>query len=151
MNVADFIFRLLQICNLLTLFVLIPLHSPCTASIDCAHFSIDCESTYGDYIDFCWLCPQLWWLGEYSWWPSKYSCWFSWYAWHIIFKSLHPKSRTFVIIVHLQIEKKIVFIARFVICFLSSSIFIYGFCISHPSSSSSVSKFTSWIPPTLWS
>ncbi len=38
---------------------------------------------------------------------------------------------------------KIVFIARFVIHFLSSSFFIYGFYISHPSLSSSISKFAS--------
>jgi hypothetical protein len=52
MNVVDFIFRLLHICNHPTLSILIPFRSSCTLSINCAHLSIDYENTYGDYIDF---------------------------------------------------------------------------------------------------
>jgi hypothetical protein len=52
MNVVDFAFQLLHIYNCPTLFVLIPLRSPCTPSIDNAHFFIDCENTFGDCTDF---------------------------------------------------------------------------------------------------
>jgi hypothetical protein len=51
MNVANFIFQLLYIYNLPTLFVLIPLRSPCTPFADCAHLSTNYENTFGDYID----------------------------------------------------------------------------------------------------
>jgi hypothetical protein len=60
MNVADFIFRLLYITNLLSLNVLSdPLRSPYTPFVDCAHLSTDyvnsCtdyDNTFVDYINF---------------------------------------------------------------------------------------------------
>jgi hypothetical protein len=52
MNVANFIFRLLHIRNLLTLFILTPFCSPYTPFTDYAHLSIECENTSGNYIDF---------------------------------------------------------------------------------------------------
>jgi len=58
MNVANFIFWLLHIRNLPTLFVLIPFHSPYTPSIDYAHLSTDCENTSTDYINFFAYCAH---------------------------------------------------------------------------------------------
>jgi hypothetical protein len=52
MNIANFIFQLLHICNLLTLFVLTPFCSPYTPSNDYAHLFADYENTFGDYMDF---------------------------------------------------------------------------------------------------
>ncbi len=52
MNVANFIFWLLHIHNLSTLFALIPFHSPCTPFANYAHLCVDYENTYGDYTDF---------------------------------------------------------------------------------------------------
>jgi hypothetical protein len=59
MNTTNFIFQLLHIFNLLTLVVLIPLHSPCTPFVDCAHLSTNCvnsytncDNTFVDYINF---------------------------------------------------------------------------------------------------
>jgi hypothetical protein len=52
MNIADFIFQLLHIHNHPTFFVLIPLCSPYTPSINCAHLSTNYENTFGDYINF---------------------------------------------------------------------------------------------------
>jgi hypothetical protein len=60
MNVANFIFRLLYITNLLSLDVLSdPPRSPCTPFVDCAHLSTDyvnsCsdyDNTFVDYINF---------------------------------------------------------------------------------------------------
>jgi hypothetical protein len=58
MNVAIFIFRLLHIRNLPTLFVLIPLHSPYTPFANYAHLFVDCLNTFGDYIDFSVDCAH---------------------------------------------------------------------------------------------
>jgi hypothetical protein len=52
MNVVDFIFWILHIRNLPTLFVLIPLCLPCTPSTENAHLSTDYENTYGDCTNF---------------------------------------------------------------------------------------------------
>jgi len=59
MNTTNFIFRSLHIFNLLTLVVLIPLHSPCTPFVDCAHLSTNCvnsytnrDNTFVDYTNF---------------------------------------------------------------------------------------------------
>jgi hypothetical protein len=59
MNTTNFIFRLLHIFNLLTLVVFIPLHSPCTPFVDCAHLSTNCvnsytncDNTFVDYTNF---------------------------------------------------------------------------------------------------
>jgi hypothetical protein len=52
MNVANFIFQLLHIPNRLTLFILTPLHSPCTPSIDCAHLFANYENTFGASTNF---------------------------------------------------------------------------------------------------
>ncbi len=49
MNVIDFIFWLLHIYNLLTLFLLTPLCLPCMPSTDCSQLSIDYDNTFGDY------------------------------------------------------------------------------------------------------
>ncbi len=65
MNVANFIFRLLHICNLPTLVVLTPTHLPCTPSInythlstyndntfvDCTNFYVDCANKYDDCVN----------------------------------------------------------------------------------------------------
>jgi len=48
MNVADFIFWLLHILNLLTLIVLTPPHSSCTPFVDCAHLFVDCINSFVD-------------------------------------------------------------------------------------------------------
>jgi hypothetical protein len=58
MNVANFIFWLLHICNLPTLFVLIPLCPPCTPFANCAHLLIDFENTSANYIDFSIDCAH---------------------------------------------------------------------------------------------
>jgi hypothetical protein len=58
MNVVDFIFQLLHIRNLPTLFVLIPLRSSCTPSVDYAHLFGDYENTFNDYIDFSIDCAH---------------------------------------------------------------------------------------------
>jgi hypothetical protein len=47
-EVAYFIFRLHHIRNPPTLFVLIPLHLPCTYFVDCAHNSDECVNTPDD-------------------------------------------------------------------------------------------------------
>jgi hypothetical protein len=52
MNVTNFIFQLLHIRNLLTLFILIPLCSPCTPFADCAHLFDDYENISSDYANF---------------------------------------------------------------------------------------------------
>jgi hypothetical protein len=52
MNVVGLIFQLLHICNLPTLFILIPLRSPCTPFASYAHLFTNYENTFGDYIDF---------------------------------------------------------------------------------------------------
>jgi hypothetical protein len=52
MNVTYFIFQLPYICNLPTLFVLTPLHSPYTPSVDYTHLSTNYENTSSDCIDF---------------------------------------------------------------------------------------------------
>jgi hypothetical protein len=52
MNVIDFIFQLLHIRNLLTLFVLTPLHSPYTPFVDYAHLYANYENTFNDCINF---------------------------------------------------------------------------------------------------
>jgi hypothetical protein len=52
MNVAKFMFQLLHICNLLTISILTPLHSPCMLSTNYAHLFVDYENTSGYYTDF---------------------------------------------------------------------------------------------------
>ncbi len=52
MNVTYFIFQLLHIRNLFTLYVLTPLHSPYTPSANYAHLSANCEDTSSNYINF---------------------------------------------------------------------------------------------------
>jgi len=52
MNVIDFIFQLFHIRNRPTLFVLAPLHSPYTPSINCAHLSTNFENTSSHYTNF---------------------------------------------------------------------------------------------------
>jgi hypothetical protein len=59
MNIIDFIFWLLHICNRPTLSVLTPLRSPCTTSIDYAHLSIDYGNTSGDYTNFFVDCANI--------------------------------------------------------------------------------------------
>jgi hypothetical protein len=59
MNIAHFIFRLLHIRNLLTLFVLTPFCSPCTPFVDYAHLFAGCENTFGDYTDFSTNCAHI--------------------------------------------------------------------------------------------
>jgi hypothetical protein len=51
MNVIDFIFQLLHIRNLLTLFVLTPLHSPYTPFVDYALNSNDYVNTLDDRVN----------------------------------------------------------------------------------------------------
>jgi hypothetical protein len=58
MNNVNFIFRLLHIHNIFKIFVLIPLRSPCTPSVDCAHLFAYYENTFGDYIDFSIDCAH---------------------------------------------------------------------------------------------
>jgi hypothetical protein len=58
MNITNLMFQLFHIHNLLTLFVLTPLHSPYTPSIDYAHLSIDYENTFGDYTNFSTNCAH---------------------------------------------------------------------------------------------
>jgi hypothetical protein len=48
MNTTNFIFQLLHIHNLPTLIVLIPLHSPCTPSIDFTHVFVDYVNSFYD-------------------------------------------------------------------------------------------------------
>jgi hypothetical protein len=48
MNIVDFIFRLLHICNLLKLSILTPFCPPYTPFVDFAHLFIDYENTFGD-------------------------------------------------------------------------------------------------------
>jgi len=52
MNVTNFIFQLLHICNHPTLNVSTPFHSPCTPSIDYAHLSTNYENIFGNYTNF---------------------------------------------------------------------------------------------------
>jgi hypothetical protein len=52
MNVIDFIFQLLHICNHPTLFVLTSLCLPYTPYVNCAHLFTDYENTSGDYTEF---------------------------------------------------------------------------------------------------
>jgi hypothetical protein len=57
-NVANFIFQLCHICNLLTLAILTPPCSLCTPSVDYAHLSTNCDNTSIDYIDFFVNCAN---------------------------------------------------------------------------------------------
>ncbi len=64
MNIADFIFRLLHICNLPTL-VVTPTHLPCTpfanythllayydnTFVDCTNFYVECANKYDDCVN----------------------------------------------------------------------------------------------------
>jgi hypothetical protein len=59
MNIAYFIFQLFHIRNLLTLYILTPLHSPCTSSTDYAHLSTDYNNTFDDYTNFSIDCAQI--------------------------------------------------------------------------------------------
>jgi hypothetical protein len=52
MNVVDFIFWLVHICNHPTFSLSTPLCSPYTLFVDRAHLFVDCENTFGDCINF---------------------------------------------------------------------------------------------------
>ncbi len=49
MNIANFIFRLFHIPNLLTLAILTPPCLPCTPSYDCAHLFVDYVYSFANY------------------------------------------------------------------------------------------------------
>ncbi len=59
MNVTDFIFSLFHIRNFLTLSTLIPLRSPYTPFVGCAHLFTDYENTYGDCTNFFADCTNF--------------------------------------------------------------------------------------------
>jgi hypothetical protein len=123
MNVADFIFRLLQINNLPTLSILTPLRLPYTPYADYAHLSHDYENIIGDCTDSYADSANM-----------------------LDISSLDlyiPNPTLLQLLLICKSKIKIVFIVGFVIYSLSSSFFIYGFCISHSSSSSFVLEFTS--------
>jgi hypothetical protein len=143
-NVTNFIFRLLHIYNLLTLSILTPFHLPCTPFANYAHLSIDCENTSVDYTNFfvdcahnfknCVNTPNDWVniavdLACTPYIPSLDHC--------------IPNMALLQLLFICRSKIKTMFIAGFMICYLSSSFFICGFCISHPSLSSFVSKFAS--------
>jgi hypothetical protein len=86
MNVTNFIFQLLHICNLPTLSILSPFRSPCTPFADCAHLFPIYENTTSYYMDSSTDLADTLDISSINF--------------------LHPKSRTIVIITHLQIENK---------------------------------------------
>jgi hypothetical protein len=144
MNVVDFIFRLLHIHNLPTLFILIPLCSPCTPFADYAHLFANYEDTFSDCTNF----------------STNYAHNFddcvntlddqmnnitdSIDMLDISSLDLYIPNPALLPLLFIYRSKiKIVFIIGYVICSLFSSFSICGFYISHPSLSSSVSEFTS--------
>jgi hypothetical protein len=143
-NITDFIFWLLHICNLLTLFVLTPLHSPCTPSTNCAHLSADCENTSIDYayfstnyahnFDFCANTLD----------DQRNTAIDSADTPHISSLDLCiPNPILLQLLPICKLKIKIMFTVGSMIYYLSSSFFICGFCISHLSSSSFVLEFAS--------
>ncbi len=144
MNVADLMFQLLHIHNLLTLFVLTPLHSPYTPFIDYAHLSTNYENTFGDCTYFSINCAHN--FDDYANTPND--------RMNITVNStdmpnissldLCIPNPTLLQLLFIYILKiKVVFTIGSMIYYLSSAFFIYGFYISHPSSSSSMSEFVS--------
>jgi hypothetical protein len=143
MNVANFIFRLLHIHNLLTLSVLTSLRSPYTPFASRAHLLVDCDNTSTDYIDFSVDCAH----------SSKDYANIHDDRTNIIANSSNtfdisslnryiPNPAQLQLLLIYKLKIKIVFTVGSVICFLSSSFFICGFYISHLSSSSFVLEFT---------
>jgi len=151
-NVADFIFWLLHIRNLLTLSLLTPLCLPCTPFVDCAHLSTDCDNTYGDYTNFFVDCAH-----------NSDDCANTLNDWvntaidstdTLDISSLHLCIPNCALLQLLFISKSKIntmFTIESMICFLSSTSFISGFYISHPSLSSFVLEFTFWTPLALCS
>jgi hypothetical protein len=122
MNIAEFIFRLLHIYNIPTLFVLTPFHSPFTRFADYAYLSPNYENTTGDCINsFADLADTI----------------------DISIDLYIPNLALLQLLLICKSKVKIVFIVGSMICYVFSSFFLYDFYISHPSSSSSISKFTS--------
>jgi hypothetical protein len=129
MNVTNFIFQLLHIHNLSTLSILTPLHSPYTRFVDCAHLSDDYENASSHYTN---LSP------DYAHNFNDYVNSFNDRANNIIDSIDTPNISS----LHLC-KIKTMFTIMFVIYSLFSTFFICGFCISHPSSSSSMPEFPS--------
>jgi hypothetical protein len=132
MNVANFIFQLLHIHNLPTLYVLTPFCLPCTPFVDYAHLTTKCENTYGDCIDFFVNCANthddqtntIIVLADT---PNISSL-------DIYIPNLAPLQ----LLLIYRSKIKNVFTIGSMIYFLFSSFFICGFCISHLSLSSCV-------------
>jgi hypothetical protein len=152
MNVTYFIFRLLHICNLLTLFVLTPLCLPCTPFVNCVHLFADYENTSGDYTNFSVDCAHN--FDDYANVPNDWANTTVDSANTFDISSLDlsiPNPTLLQLLLIYRSKINIMFTARSIIYFSSSSFFIYGFCIWHSSLSSSMSKVTTWTPPTLYS
>jgi hypothetical protein len=134
MNVTDFIFRLLHIYNLPTLFILTPLHFPCTPFTDCAHLSVNYKNTLGDSTDF-----SVDYAHNYNDCANIRDD-----RTNIVFDSVDtldissfnfciPNLALLQLLLIYKSKIKIVFIVKSMIYFLSLTFFMYGFCISHPS------------------
>jgi hypothetical protein len=130
MNVANFIFQLLHICNRPTLNVPTPLHSPCTPSIDYAHLSTNYENTFGNYTNFsidyahnfddCANIPD----------DRENTTTDSVDMLNIPFVDFYISKPTLIqLLFFCRLKMKTMFTIESVICFLSSSFFICGFCI----------------------
>jgi len=122
MNIVEFIFRLLDSYNIPTLSVLIPFHSAFTPFANYAYLSPNYENTISDYINsFVDLVDTI----------------------NISIDLYIPNLALLQLLLICKSKVKTVFIVGSMICYVFSSFFLCGFYISHPSSSSSVSKFAS--------
>jgi hypothetical protein len=143
-NVANFIFWLFHICNLFTLTILTPFCLPCTPFVNYTYLSVDCENTFVDYTVFSTNCAHNFKdcqnvLDDQTNITANLA-----YTHDISSLDQYIPNLALLQLLFIYRSKiKIMFIVRFVICSLSSSFFICGFYISHPSLSSFVLEFTS--------
>ncbi len=151
-NASNSIFRLVHIPNVPMLIILTPLHLPCMPSINYAHLFVDhvnssvgCGNTsthhinkFDDYTNtpddwvntFVNIVDTLDRLSSNLWIPNPSVL-------QLLFTNL-------LIIYRSKIN--IVLIVGSFICSSSLILYIYDFCISQSSSSSSISKFSAWTP-----
>jgi hypothetical protein len=142
MNVAYFIIQLLHICNLLALYVMTPLCSPCTPSVDYAYLFTNYDNTFGDYIDFSTDCAhnfndcantlddRMNVVADSANMPNISSLDFN-----------IPNLTVLQLLFICRSKIKTMFTVESMIYSLSSTFFIYGFYISHLLLSSSMLEF----------